>query len=153
MVMAAFKQALHRAMPCPCRVREADSLTYDKCCGVWHAGLKDSRFPETAEQLMRSRYTAYALAQKNDSLGHDMLRYLLATWHSATSPGELEISPRQWIGLDVLHSQTSGEAAIVEFCAWFKDQGRATRMHERSRFIRLNQRWLYLDSKEDGHGV
>jgi SEC-C motif domain protein len=136
---------------CPCRQREDSTPNYDECCGVWHAGLLKNIFPETPEQLMRSRYTAYALAQRNDAQGQAMLKYLLATWHGATTPGEMEISPKPWVGLDLIDAQTADDAGIVEFVAWFKDNGKATRMHERSRFIRQDGRWLYLDGKEDGN--
>lgn len=134
---------------CPCRQREEQSIAYVECCGVWHAGFAKQIYAPSPEQLMRSRYSAYALAQKNDENGRQMLRYLLGTWHHATSPGELEIQPTQWTGLEILHVQTEADAGIVEFCAWFKENGKATRMHERSRFIRQSGRWLYLDGKED----
>src|ERR1700688_4695753 len=42
--------------PCPC----ASNLTFDRCCEPYLAGRKS---PETAEKLMRSRFTAYALAR------------------------------------------------------------------------------------------
>jgi SEC-C motif domain protein len=133
---------------CPCRVREQSDLAYESCCGRWHKGFLSSVFPDTAEQLMRSRYCAYALAKKNDSQGHDLLRYLLGTWLSATAPGEIEISPMVWSGLEVLHSETDGDVAIVEFLAYYKENGKALRMHERSRFIRQEGRWFYIDGED-----
>jgi SEC-C motif domain protein len=142
---------MKRTFICPCRQREDSALNYDECCGVWHAGLLKNLFPDTPEQLMRSRYTAYALAQRNDVQGQSMLNYLLATWHGATTPGEMEISPTPWVGLDLIDAQIADDAGIVEFVAWFKENGKATRMHERSRFIRQGDRWLYLDGKEDGN--
>lgn len=142
---------MKKIFACPCREREESDLNYNECCGVWHASALTNHFPETPEQLMRSRYTAYALAQRNDAQGQAMLRYLLATWHGATTPGEMEISPTPWVGLDLIDAQTADDAGIVEFVAWFKENGKATRMHERSRFIRQGERWLYLDGKEDGN--
>ncbi len=97
---------------------------------------------------MRSRYSAYALAKKNDTQGHDLLRYLLGTWLEATSPGELEISPTQWIGLEMLNSETDGDVGIVEFLAYYKENGKALRMHERSRFIRQEGQWFYIDGED-----
>jgi SEC-C motif domain protein len=134
---------------CPCRVREEGDLHYDVCCGPWHAGASEGLFPPTPEALMRSRYSAYALAKKNDAQGQDCLRYLLGTWLPATSPGELELSLTQWSGLEVLHTETDGDAGIVEFLAYYKENGKALRMHERSRFIRVEGRWFYIDG-EDG---
>jgi SEC-C motif domain protein len=134
---------------CPCRVREPASVDYSACCERWHTGILQGRFPLTAQELMRSRYSAYALAQRNDAQGQALLRYLLATWHSGTTPGDLELSPLQWTGLDVLHEESTQEAAVVEFVAWFKENGKAQRLHERSRFVCLNNRWYYLDGLQE----
>ena len=132
---------------CPCRAGDTDALDYDQCCGRWHLGFAQGIFAQTPEQLMRSRYSAFALAQRNDKQGQDLLRYLLGTWFSATSPGDLEISPTQWTGLEVLATQTDGDAGIVEFLAHFKVNGKADQMHECSRFIRLADRWYYIDGE------
>ena len=101
---------------------------------------------------MRSRYSAYALAQRNDELGRSMLHYLLGTWHMSTSPGEgeLELSPNHWTGLEVIHAEETGDAAVVEFNAFFKVNGKAERMHEASRFVRLNGAWKYIDGNIEG---
>ena len=99
---------------------------------------------------MRSRYSAFALAQRNDQQGQDLLRYLLGTWFSATSPGDLEISPTRWTGLEVLSTQTDGDAGIVEFLAHLKINGKAEKLHECSRFIRLSERWYYIDAQGNG---
>jgi SEC-C motif domain protein len=129
-------------------VREGSEVTYEDCCGQWHLGALNQLFPATPEALMRSRYSAYALAKKNDTKGHDLLRYLLGTWLDATRPGEIEISPTVWAGLEVLHTETDGDAGIVEFLAYYKENGKALRMHERSRFIRQEGRWFYIDGEE-----
>ena len=123
---------------CPC----ASGRDYADCCGLWHAGLAQGRHAPTPEALMRSRYSAYALQVADPALGS----YLLATWHPSTAPGEIEPNPfMKWIGLDVLHSAVSGDAGVVEFVARFKDNGRAGRLHETSRFVREDGRWLYID--------
>ena len=57
---------------------------------------------------MRSRYCAYVLR-----LGD----YLMATWYPGTAPGELELAPLKWLGLEVRHSEQSGDAGVVEFVA------------------------------------
>jgi len=88
---------------------------------------------------MRSRYSAYVLG---------LIDYLLATWHPATSPGELELQPVKWLGLEVRHAASSGDAGVVEFVARCRDSlGRAERMHERSRFVRESGRWYYIDGE------
>jgi len=88
---------------------------------------------------MRSRYSAYVLRLPD---------YLLATWHPSSAPGDLQdMSPVTWLGLEVRHSQASAEAGVVEFVARYREQGRAVRLHEISRFVRVDGRWLYLDGQ------
>ncbi len=129
--------------PCPCGSEE----TYGSCCGRWHRGLADGHHAPTPEALMRSRYSAYAVGE---------LGYLLATWHASTAPGDLELSPIKWVGLEIRHAAEGGDAGVVEFVARYKVNGKAERMHEISRFIReavqvgnpaAGQRWYYIDGQ------
>jgi SEC-C motif-containing protein len=120
--------------PCPCG-RPAE---YDACCGRWHAGPLHLQAPD-AESLMRSRYSAYVRG-----LGE----YLLQTWHPGKRPAEpLAFHPGvRWLGLDVRrHRALDADHAVVEFIARSKFGGRATRLHEASRFLREGGRWYYLD--------
>ena len=87
---------------------------------------------------MRSRYSAYVLG---------LIDYLLATWHPSTAPGELELPPVKWLGLEVRHTEAAGDAGVVEFVARCKAGGRAERMEETSRFVRQDGRWLYIDGQ------
>jgi SEC-C motif-containing protein len=88
---------------------------------------------------MRSRYSAYVVG---------LIDYLLATWHPSTSPGELELWPVKWLGLEVRHSEIEGDAGVVEFVARHRDgSGRAQRLHETSRFVRQDGRWYYIDGQ------
>jgi SEC-C motif-containing protein len=87
---------------------------------------------------MRSRYSAYVLG---------LIDYLLATWHPATSPGELELAPIKWLGLEVRHADSAGDAGVVEFVARCRVNGRGERMHETSRFLREGGRWYYIDGQ------
>ncbi len=98
---------------------------------------------------MRSRYSAYALATHNNPQGHTMLAYVQATWHHGSAPGDWEFSPIQWTGLEVLNSEQSQDAGIVEFVAYYKENGKAHKMHEISRFVRSDDgaRWLYIDGQ------
>ena len=87
---------------------------------------------------MRSRYSAFVLGQSD---------YLLATWHPSTRPAGLEPLPPglRWLGLEVRRHHSADEAhATVEFVARSKLGGRAERLHEISRFVRENGRWMYL---------
>ena len=87
---------------------------------------------------MRSRYSAYVFG---------LLDYLLATWHASSSPGDLELPPVKWLGLEVRHAQTAGGAGVVEFVARCREGGRAQRLHETSRFVREDGRWYYIDGQ------
>jgi SEC-C motif-containing protein len=94
---------------------------------------------------MRSRYSAYALAQGRGRVSPVILEYLMQTWHPSTAPGDLELSPLNWTGLCVLHEERRGDAGVVEFVAHHKANGRAAKLHEVSRFVREGDAWLYVD--------
>jgi SEC-C motif-containing protein len=123
-----------KKMECPC----GSGLDLADCCGQWHKGLASSVFAPTPEALMRSRYSAYVLG---------LIDYLVATWHPSTAPGDLELQPIKWLGLEVRHAEQSGDAGVVEFVARCKVSGRAERMHELSRFVREQGRWYYIDGQ------
>lgn len=131
------------AAPCPCRVNDAAPYTtsYTACCARYHAGPLYLRAP-TAEALMRSRYAAYVL---------DRIDYLLATWHPSTRPAAIEANPPglKWLGLEVRrHTMIDADHASVEFVARSKLGGRAQRLHELSRFVRVDGRWFYVDGEQ-----
>lgn len=98
--------------------------------------------PLTAEDLMRSRYTAY-------TLGHES--YLLATWHHSSRPKSLELANQpahKWLGLTIKHhKQNAPDEAMVEFVARYKVNGRARRLHETSRFVKTGKQWFYIDGE------
>jgi SEC-C motif-containing protein len=120
--------------PCPCGL----NAEIEHCCGPY---LDGAPVPD-AERLMRSRYTAYVL--QNEA-------YLLATWHPDTRPATLELNtepPAKWLGLIVKrHQRLDHSHALVEFVARYKIDGRAHRLHEVSRFERLDERWYYRDGE------
>lgn len=129
----AMKKNLHPVRgACPCE----SGLPYVDCCGPWHTGLKEGRHAPTPEALMRSRYSAYGLG---------LIDYLLATWHGSTSPGDLELPPVRWLGLEVRHAEMTGDAGVVDFVARCRDGNGAQRMAETSRFVREEGRWYYID--------
>lgn len=144
--------ARSRDPTCPCRTRETKPVPYADCCGHWHSGLPRGEHAPTAEALMRSRYSAYALAQGRGTAAPALLEYLMNTWHPSTAPAELELGPMNWTGLEVLHRQESGDAAVVEFVAHHKVNGRAARLHEVSRFVREAGAWLYVDGATTSGG-
>ena len=132
--MSPRPPALPRYLPCPCGSEQA----YTACCQPWHIGLGAGVHAPLPEALMRSRYSAYAVG---------LIDYLLATWHPSTAPGELELSPVKWLGLEVRHAGQSGDAGVVEFVARCRVNGRAQRLHEISHFVRMEGRWYYIDGQ------
>ena len=129
---------------CPCGRLDAKqrSVAYADCCGRFVDHFSTTPAPD-AEHLMRSRYSAFVRAQAD---------YLLSTWHSSTRPASLDLDVgAKWLGLDVRQHQVTGaETAEVEFVARYRVQGQAVRLHERSRFVREDGRWFYVDG--DPHG-
>jgi len=126
------------AADCPC----GSGRPYDACCGFY---LDAGVVADTAEALMRSRYSAYVL-QRED--------YLLATWHPSTRPTALELAQApvlQWLGLEVRRVHAGGvpdREGVVEFVARYKVRGKAERLHETSRFVREGHGWLYVGADE-----
>lgn len=89
---------------------------------------------------MRSRYTAYVLADAD---------YVSATWHPDSRPASLdlnEVPHPKWLGLSVKrHVQEDENHATVEFVARYKVAGKGFRLHEISRFEKIDGRWYYSD--------
>lgn len=116
--------------PCPCGTLQP----YDACCGPLHRG---AALAATAEQLMRSRYAAYAVGDAD---------YVFATWHPRTRPESIDLDPDvTWTGLSV---HGSGED-WVEFSAAYLTRAGAGELRERSRFEQRAGRWFYVDGEVD----
>ena len=114
---------------CPC----GTGLTYAECCGRLHDGTASAA---TAEQLMRSRYSAFAVGDP---------AYLLATWHPRTRPATLDLDPDvRWTGLEIL-ATSGGSMLATEGTVEFRASHRGGAQHEDSRFLREGGRWYYLD--------
>ncbi|WP_460795585.1 YchJ family protein [Microbacterium sp. GXF0217] len=119
-------------MRCPCLSGD----TFENCCGP----LLDGAAAPTAERLMRSRFTAFA---RGDAA------HLLRTWHPSTRPVDLDLDAGiRWTRLDVLETSHGGpfdRGGIVVFEAFFREDGVAGSMRERSRFVREGREWFYVD--------
>ncbi len=116
---------------CPC----GSGTAYDTCCGRIHRGEVRAL---TAEALMRSRYSAFALGDE---------AYLLRSWHPGTRPARVRFVPDQhWTRLDVLAAAGGPLDAegTVEFVAHFERDGEARQLHEISRFTRHEGHWVYV---------
>ena len=97
---------------CPC----GSGKGFDLCCEPYLAG---KALPETAEALMRSRYSAYfyALGQYIHDTHHQDYR-------GNTSPEEFTQSAEstQWCHLEVVQSSQQDSSGVVEFKASFIDK-------------------------------
>lgn len=122
-------------MRCPC----GTGVPYSACCGPAHAGTAPA---PTAEKLMRSRYSAFALGDAE---------YLLRTWHASTRPSSLRLdSARRWVGLSIDATEGGGllhKTGTVEFTASYEDGGFRGSQHEKSRFVREDGQWCYVDGE------
>lgn len=124
------------ASPCPCQ----SGAIFAACCAPF---LRGQAVPPTAESLMRSRYSAYVCRASE---------YLLATWHPTHRPRKLDLrsDSTEWLGLrivDVVDGGSDDQSGIVEFIARFRQGGHVASLHERSRFVRTDGTWLYVDGE------
>lgn len=130
------------SLACPCgrADHKGQPLSYAACCGRFIDHWESCPAPD-AEHLMRSRYSAFV---------RENAVYLQATWHPSQRPTELEFDPgAHWLGLQIKDFRTTGpDTAEVEFVARFRVAGRAVRLHERSRFVREQGRWSYVDGDQ-----
>jgi SEC-C motif-containing protein len=92
---------------------------------------------------MRSRFSAFA---------RGLAPYLVTSWHPSTRPATLSLDDGiVWRRLQIVDTVAGGAddaSGVVEFRASFRDaSGEAGLLHERSRFERVDGRWVYLDGR------
>ena len=120
-------------MNCPCQ----SGKSYDLCCERF---ISHQAVAENAQQLMRSRYTAYAL---------NKLDYLIDSWHPDYRPVELKLDESiKWIGLEIEQYTTQQNEAIVQFEALLLVDGRVEALREQSQFTFVQGRWLYTTGEK-----
>ena len=129
---------LDRNNICPCGSKQ----NYSDCCG---AIINRKREAATCLELMKSRYTAYTLADVN---------YLMLSHHSGTRPATSErkgikkwaesVKWMQLIIVDTWNGTTNDTEGYVEFKAMYFDNGQLSQVHEKSFFKRENKRWVYV---------
>jgi SEC-C motif-containing protein len=129
---------------CPCRKSAAEPLAYAQCCQPYVEGREQA---PTAEALMRSRYSAFAVGAIEHlartiapESRHDLDLNALERWSKES----------QWNGLDIVETvdgQPGDDHGVVEFIAHFDRQGASERHHERStfRFDRKDGCWYFVD--------
>lgn len=113
---------------CPC-----GGGAFGRCCGPILEGAP----APSAERLMRSRYTAFAVGDR---------AHLTRSWHARTRPDEIDVDDgTSWRGLVIEHAEEDGDAAVVAFRATWRQHGVDGELRERSRFVRRGGRWVYVD--------
>jgi len=121
--------------PCPC----CSGKKYKKCCAVYHKGA----IAPSALSLMKSRYSAYAA---------DLPDYIIHTTHPdnpefSEEKGLWRDSIRQFsrqttfLGLKIIEQEEGEEEAYVTFIATLS----SGELKERSRFLKVGGKWLYVD--------
>ena len=129
--------------PCPCTSKKP----YDRCCGPFHTG---AAVPETAEQLMRSRFSAYALTKVD---------YLISTRPEAKRADEDRAELEQYcksvncVSLKIVGKEKGGKAdetGLVTFHASIQANGRRSLHIETSSFARERGNWVYVDGVVKG---
>jgi SEC-C motif-containing protein len=130
--MALFLGNMTMAV-CPCGLKQS----FEECCGKYIAG---DAFPQTVEQLMRSRYSAFCNRD---------LHYIANTMRS---PALDNFDPDYhdegiWIKLDVIRSEQQDNKGLVEYNAYYNDHGSVLKLHEISLFTLIANKWYYTDNE------
>jgi SEC-C motif-containing protein len=119
---------------CPC----CSGKAYAECCEPLHSGAGRAA---SAEQLMRSRFSAFALGDAG---------YLLRSWHSSTRPARLDLDRRtRWTRLEILDTTDGGPfhtSGTVEFRAYYRERGGEQFLQENSTFAREDGAWVYVSA-------
>jgi SEC-C motif-containing protein len=125
---------------CPC----GSGRDYADCCEPL---IQGARAAETAEALMRSRYSAYVTNQ---------IDYIYETTHdsqrSKFNRAESQAWSRntEWQSLEILRSEAGGsgdDSGVVEFIARYREKGKAVQHHEVADFVKEEGRWYFMDGR------
>lgn len=121
---------------CPC----GSTVDYSQCCEPIHL---NHALATTPEKLMRSRYSAHVKG---------LVDYVVDTYHSSCLAEEqraeiAESIDSDWCGLEVVESSQGShtDEGFVTFKAKFNQDGQQYCLEERSRFVRENGLWYYID--------
>ena len=130
-------------MECPCR----SGREFEECCAPIIAGEIPAPSPEA---LMRSRYTAFC----RDEM--DYLQNSLVEEHRAEFKAE-DVrrwnKETDWLDLEILETATDGDTGMVRFRVGFRHKGGTQSLTERSRFVRREGRWYYLEGEYETETV
>jgi len=122
---------------CPC----CSNKPFHACCEPY---LKQASKPHSAEQLMRSRFSAFCLQDAD---------YLIATLHpSQRNPNDKQqlvesFKQTRWFKLTIQDTSIDAleENATVNFIARFEENNALFELHEKSNFIKETQQWYYVN--------
>ncbi|NOH79424.1 YchJ family protein [Vibrio sp. RE86] len=121
---------------CPC----GNTLEYNQCCEPIH---NNHSLADTPEKLMRSRYSAHVKG---------LVDYVVNTYHPSCHAEEqrdaiADSIKSEWCGLEVIESEPglNSEEGFVTFKAFFNEEEKQYCLEERSRFVRENALWFYID--------
>jgi SEC-C motif-containing protein len=112
--------------------------TYLECCKKLHNGEEHAL---TAKQLMRSRYSAFAMNNTD---------YIQLTWDKNTCPDSVDFANdvTQWEQLEIIETKkglAGDNKGLVHFKAHYTQNGKQQILNEISRFVKKSSRWYYLD--------
>lgn len=125
---------------CPC----GSGQDFAQCCEPY---INGDALPDTAEKLMRSRYSAYA------TVNMDYLHQSLHPDHQAdhdVNGARKWAANSDWLGLEIIATEAGGpddSNGIVEFRANYREKGTIRQLHEISRFEKVDGRWTYVDGQ------
>lgn len=128
------------AKQCPCGL----SAAYEACCGRYISGVEHAPTPEA---LMRSRYTAFSRSDIG-YIQQTMRDEALAQFDEADNKQWADSV--QWLRLEVVdapHVSEGDAKGVVEFKAYYRLNGVAKCVHERSCFKLIDSRWYYTGSE------
>lgn len=122
---------------CPC----GSAVEYSLCCYRYVSG---AQVAPTPSHLMRSRYCAFVMKDAD---------YLIRTWHPDCHAASFRddiiagFNHTEWLGLTIFEQETADTEDIgyVSFVARFSEQGKTGAIIERSRFLKENGQWYYID--------
>ena len=126
-------------MQCPCQ----SDKKFDQCCEPIISGNREA---ETAEQLMRARYTAYTQINMD----------FIEKTHDPKTKSDIDIDASRewaestkWVGLEIIETQEGGiddERGTVKFKATFETEEGPQYHQELSQFNKRNGTWFFTDA-------
>lgn len=125
---------------CPC----GSGITYSECCEPVISGARPA---ETAERLMRARYSAYVAVNTDFIFESTHADHRAGYDHKGTKEWA---ENAEWQGLEIIATKNGGSSDItgeVEFIARFRENGEPREHHENAQFVREGANWFFTEGK------